>query len=540
MRERLGADDRGVSEVVGAILMFGLLVLLLSIVQTQAVPAQNQEIEIRHSQEIQDDLTKWHEIAADVSARGTPRSASVSTGTDYPPRLLFINPPPVQGSLATSSQSTASIANIESADPAVNDYIVDDQGNTLDLDTRTLEYRGNYNEYQNGPRIRYEYGLLYSQFENDAVVANAGNIIDGTNINLIFLNGSYSRTSGGDQSISVQPVSAPARSVTIEHSGTGDMFIDLPSELDESTWEAEYNTTDSVDEITKPDPDTVRIDLNESKQYNLRMSQIGLERNTGSPKGYYIVPAGDGTTSVSESSTTNVQYEVRDEYNNPVSNVSVDINAPGGTIERTTDDRGRVTAPVTPASPGTQQVGAEIDSSDPDVASGCPGPDRCTADYTVQVTDLSINPGSGVRLTDSSIKPSTINSPGPVAVNVTTGNSNVIEVTFNVTGSNDREIDSIRMNLYSASEDGPVSAGMNNSDDSIVIEDMDIGGQFYDSSSPEWKGSPDTLQSGSLTTYEFLFYDSSGNGRVAEDTDYFVLTIEYQNGERAIYFVSPD
>ena len=541
MKERLTADDRGVSEVVGAILIFGLLMLLLSILQTQVVPVQNQEIEVQHSQQVKDDLTNWHEIASDVSARGTPQSASISTGTNYPPRLLFINPPPVQGSLSTSDPSREiEIENITADEPETGDYIDDDQNGELRLSTRTLEYEGNYNEYQNEPTVRYEYGLLYSQFEDEAVIANSGNVIDGTNINLILLNGSYSRTSGGDQSVTVQPVSAPARSVAIDHNGTGDLNITLPSELSASKWREEYNESDSVDNITKPSSDTVRLNLNETKTYNLRMSQIGLERDIENPNGYYIVPAGDGTASVSEGSTTNVQYEVRDEYNNPVSNVSVDINAPGGTVQTTTDDRGRVTAPVTPASPGTLVVDAEIDSSDPDVAPGCPGPDRCTADYTVQVTDLSINPGSGVRLTDSSIKPFTISPPGPVAVNVTTGNSNVIEVTFNVTGSNNREIDSIRMNLYSASEDGPVSAGMNNSDDSIVIEDMDIGGQFYDSSSPEWKGSPDTLQSGSLTTYEFLFYDSSGNGRVAEDTDYFVLTIEYQNGERAIYFVSPD
>jgi len=547
MKERLTADDRGVSEVVGAILIFGLLVLLLSILQTQVVPVQNQEIEVQHSQQVKDDLTNWHEIASDVSARGTPQSASISTGTNYPPRLLFINPPPVQGSLSTSDPSREiEIENITADEPETGDYIDDDQNGELRLSTRTLEYEGNYNEYQNEPTVRYEYGLLYSQFEDEAVIANSGNVIDGTNINLILLNGSYSRTSGGDQSVTVQPVSAPARSVAIDHNGTGDLNITLPSELSASKWREEYNESDSVDNITKPSSDTVRLNLNETKTYNLRMSQIGLERDIENPKGYYIVPAGDGTASVSEGSTTNVQYEVRDEYNNPVSNVSVDISAPGGTKERITDDRGRVTAPVTPASPGTLVVDAEIDSSDPDVAPGCPGPDRCTADYTVQVTDLSINPNSGVKLEEVTIQTEMVTfQVGPVGIGTPfTESTEVIKAEFNST-SGTRQIAELRVNVYAAAqqdntEPAPEQVQISNTNpSSVALAGVKVSGPFYSSGDPEWVNGPRQIDQANNQRYQFAF-TQGGNSRDAESADFFVLTVVFQNGEQAIYFVSPD
>jgi len=548
MKERLTADDRGVSEVVGAILIFGLLVLLLSILQTQVVPVQNQEIEVQHSQQVENDLTNWHEIASDVSARGSPQSASVSTGTNYPPRLLFINPPPVQGTLSTSDPSQeVEIENITASEPETRDYIDDDQNGELRLSTRTLEYEGNYNEYQNEPTVRYEYGLLYSQFEDDAVVANSGNIIDGTKINLIFLNGSYSRTSGGDQSVTVQPVSAPARSVTIDHNGTGDLNITLPSELSASKWRAEYNESDSVDNITKPSSDTVRIDLNESKTYNLRTSQIGLERDIESPKGYYIVPADDGTTSVGEGSTTNVKYEVRDRYNNPVSNVTVDISTPtAGTVEATTDRQGRVVVPVTPSNPGTQTVTAEIQSSDPNVASGCPSA-RCNADYTVQVTDLSINPNSGVRLEEVTIQtePVTFQLPGlPGIPTPFTQSTEVVVAEFNSTDGT-RTVEEIRVNVYAAAqqddtEPAPDQVQMNNtSPSSVAIASMNVSGPFYSSSDPEWKNGPRQITQSSNEEYQFAF-TQGGSPRDAESADFFVLTIVFQDGEQAVYFVSPD
>ena len=539
------SDERGVSEVLGAILVFGILVLLLAIIQTQAVPAQNQEIEFQHTLDVQGDFAQYHQAASQVTANGNEQSTAIKTGTNYPSRLLFFNPPSVQGSVRTTDSETVRIENISSTGE-VDDRIDSNINNEIELDSRYLEYEANYNELKQDPTIRYEYGILYTNYSDGTTVQNQGSIIDGTNINLIFQAGDYAKTSTAEQSIDVQPVSAPARSVPIESPNGDPIIIELPSALPEEQWNDLYNSSNSVQNITRTSPDTVRIELDPSKEYSLRMSRIGLEKDVQRPDGYYVVPAGDGTASVSEGGTTNVRFEVRDEYNNPVSNVTVDIDAPGGTIENTTDAQGRVTAPVTPTSPGTQQIQAEIASSDPDVAPGCPGLPRCEADFTLQATDLSINPGSGVRLTDASIAQENQVELDPDETDQSASalpqNTHIVNATFEVTGSNNREIDSVRMNLYSTNNDGPESADMKNSDsdDSRAIEDIDIGGQFYDDSDQEWKNGPDTLTVTGETEYSFWFYDEDGNPRDARDNDYFVLTVIFDNDERAIYFVSPD
>ena len=54
------SDERGVSEVLGAILVFGILVVLLATIQTQAIPAANEQVEFNHNQEVQSDLVGFN------------------------------------------------------------------------------------------------------------------------------------------------------------------------------------------------------------------------------------------------------------------------------------------------------------------------------------------------------------------------------------------------------------------------------------------------------------------------------------------------
>ena len=553
MHTRLDSDDRGVSEVVGAILVFGVLVTLLGIIQAQAVPDQNREIEIKHTAQVQEDLVKFHEVASAVATGGEEQSVAVQSGTGYPSRLLFFNPPRVQGSVGTTGNQSVQIENV-TADGEVDDYFAD-AGNDLELFTRRIEYSAGYNEVQNDPTIRYEYGVLYSNYSDGTTIQNEGSVIDGTDINLIFAAGDYNRTSSTTQSLAVRPVSAPARSIPVEATSGDDIVLSLPSDLPESEWKELYNSSDSVVSITKPSSDTVEITLDGSKQYNLRTSRIALGTNVPEEDGYYIVPARPETASVAEGGTTNVRYEVRDRYNNPVSNVTVEVDKPdvngSSTVTNTTDANGQISVPVRPQNAGTQFATAYVE--DQSNVNGCAGANtptakdpRCQANFTLQVTDLSINPGSGVRLVDASVVPvSDFSASTPVGVNVSLGSgpTNVVNTTFNVTGSTDREIDSIRMNLYSTDENGPVTAGMNNSGGSIAIEDIRIGGRFYTSSdwgpNPSAVG-PDTLQDDTEVSYRFLFYNSDGSGRIVQENDYFVLTVEFNNNERAVYFVSPD
>lgn len=97
----LQRDTRGVSEVLGAVLVFGLVVALIAVIQIHGIPPANEQVELNHNQEVDDDFAELHSGLLNAGA-GESYTATVTLGTTYPNRFLFINPPAPQGSLRTS------------------------------------------------------------------------------------------------------------------------------------------------------------------------------------------------------------------------------------------------------------------------------------------------------------------------------------------------------------------------------------------------------------------------------------------------------
>jgi hypothetical protein len=498
-------DTRGVSEVVGAILVFGVLVALLAIMQTQAVPAANQQVEFEHTQDAQGDLIKFHQSASQVANTGDGQSVSIETGTGYPTRMLFYNPPRVQGSLSTSENRTVTIQNAEATQPEVNDYL---NGSNVTLDTRTFRYDVSYNELQNAPQVRYEYGVLYNQFEDDTTIQNPGSVIDDTDINLVFMMGDYSRTSGDTQSLDVRPVSAPARPVTIEGQNGNNITLELPTDLPVSDWRELYGDQDHVT-IQNGTAETVEIILDGDRRYTLKMAGLGLEQGVDKPDAHYIVPAEDGITSIGAGQNATVSYEVRDEYNNPVSGVNVTIDLPNGPVTKATDGRGRVSAEITADS--RVAVPAEVEPSQ------CSAGARCEADYVVQVASLNPNPSSGVTLENVSTLDVAIGG-------ITVLGDNAYDMTFS-SDSGSVGIKRVRVNHYQP-RPGDHSPAALEDPSGNTVDDITVGGDFVDIPS----SFDDVSENG--TTYTLAFSDT------VSDSHYAVVTIIYENNERSLYFVS--
>jgi FlaG/FlaF family flagellin (archaellin) len=537
MIQRFSADERGVSEVVGAILVFALAIMLLTIMQTQAVPNQNSEVEFQHSLDVQSDLIQFHQIASSVAADGSDRSVAFNLGTGYPSRLLFFNPPRVRGQLETTSPAQVEIRNVEANDGEVDDYI--GQSSPLNLDTRRLEYTVEYNEIRNDPTTRYEYGVLYSEYDGGTVFENTGNLIDGTRINLLYLAGETTKVGTTEDSIDVQGVSAPARSVSITGDpSSGPLEIRLPTQLTVTEWEELYPpaTTQNLQGLRTGGPDSIVLELDPSKTYDLRMSRIGLETGAGTQTPHYIVPVDPGVTSAGVGQTASIEYEVRDKFNNPVSGAEVDVpTASGGTTTKKTNDQGRVSTAVTTSQ--TTTFTAELQN--------CPGTgDPCNADYRVQVPGLNLNPSSGVRLTKATTEDPSPNTraeeqpgqaaPLPVTCDNDAGPDCKADVTFENTNAKEVGMKTIRINHYNPDpqDHNPVEIDDETEDGSGGSQvTVTIGGTSKSATDLDRiraKGSPDNEE-----TYTFDFSAPVHEG------DYFVLTIIYDNNERALYFVSP-
>ena len=68
---RLLADSRSVSKLVGFILLFGIVIVLLSVHQAFVVPSANEEVEFRHSQPVQKDIQILRNSVIETVATGT-------------------------------------------------------------------------------------------------------------------------------------------------------------------------------------------------------------------------------------------------------------------------------------------------------------------------------------------------------------------------------------------------------------------------------------------------------------------------------------
>ncbi len=521
----LDTDDRGVSEVIGAILVFGILVTLLGIIQAQAVPNQNQEIEVQHTAEVESDLINLHQTISAVSANGNGQSSSISAGTDYPSRLLFFNPPPVQGKIETSDPQNITIENIEADNSEVQDYVSSGSPNSIVINSSRLRYRAEYNEIQNEPTVRYEYGVLYSRFDDGLTVKNEGAVIDGPRINLLGIEGNYSTASSRQQSLSVEPVSAPARSVSISGDGSGNNIeIELQSNLSASEWRELYDPSSSsrIVGISNSGSNRVLFELDPGFDYELRLSKVALEQGVSKTEPAYIVPVQPGVTNAGVGEPVIVEYEVRDRFNNPVSGVTVEVEDPAGrtVATKTTNSEGRVTAQVTP--PATQDYTGTIDLSG--TSSTSCGSGKCEADYRTQVPRISLNPFTGVIVEGSQT--------GDAIGNINTGlDDETVSILLNNTDQTDSaKIQSLRINHYSPDPNGHSPVEFRNSSGESV-DNIVIGGGFKDSTNSNIDALA-PIPAGGEEEFAFVFNGSVSQGH------YFVVTVIYDN-QRARYFISP-
>jgi len=360
------SDERGVSEVLGAILVFGILVVLLGIIQTQAVPAQNQEIEFKHNQEVQGDFVDFNEVTSDVASEGNPKSVKIQMGASYPSRLFFVNPPQPGGEIRTAGNESVSIYNVNATDSNTEKYIDDSMEN---LSTRRLEYDPTYNEYRNAPVTVLEYGAVYRDFENknETIINDESELVRGNTISLTLLNGNLSKGQATALSLEAQATSAPARTVQVEADRTADnITINIPTNLNVSDWEEMVGDEEYVEGVVQ-NGSKVEIRLNSSQSYNLRVPQIGVGTQVPTPEATYVTRSSDRRLQIDRANTLPV--EVRDRYNNPVSGESINLSVDDGqfengaqTIESNTSKQGRPTARYFGGAKGVVRVNASLDT----------------------------------------------------------------------------------------------------------------------------------------------------------------------------------
>lgn len=216
-------DERGVSNLVGTMILVAFLIITLSLYQAQAVPAQNGEVEFKHNLRVQTDLLDVRNAILQSKETGTSAHVTIEMGTSYPTRVITINPPAPAGHIRTTDEKPLKVFD-ESGSEISTDVCPGDSV------TRLFVYEPNYHAYHNAPTTVYEHSVLYNQFESANVPLSGQTLVVGDTINLIPLRSQYSLATS-------QPIVFDARAGKLKSSSVTNATVVLPTQLTEDNWE---------------------------------------------------------------------------------------------------------------------------------------------------------------------------------------------------------------------------------------------------------------------------------------------------------------
>lgn len=220
---RLRDDERAQSIQIGAVLLFGVLVILFSVYQAVIVPSQNQEVEFNHNQRVQGDMVELRNAVLETKSAGTDGFVSVELGTQFPARLVGLNPPSPSGVLQTTAERPVVVRDASGSD------ITSDVCPGSDVTTRAFEYTPSYSEYRNAGTLRYENSVLYQNFSENTVTLSSQQLVRGDRVQLIPLNRSFREASSRTVSVDFKPGRLDTSQRDIDS-------ITVPTELSRSAW----------------------------------------------------------------------------------------------------------------------------------------------------------------------------------------------------------------------------------------------------------------------------------------------------------------
>jgi len=351
--------DRGVSTLIGFILLFGILIVAFAIYQGLVIPEQNKQAEFDHNQEVQGQMLNLQDAIRRTGTTGVSQSVSIQVGADYPNRALGVNFAIGSGTVRTeeanpSGPNNITFENVRAVRDEVADYWNSSNPNTnLGFRTKDIVYDPQYTRYSDAPDTVYSNTGVFNTFDAANLSIADQILIRGNQITVVAINGSLSQSKSGNGAsvpVSTEPLSVATNSITIENNGQGPMNLTVPTTVPNRTvWNRSLGGQDAVKSggIAVSGNDVI-IPL-KNRTYSLRMAKIGVGSKTTDEDAEYIVPVDPPPRTVFNDTNHEVTVEVRDRFNNPNASTEVSATVVGdGSIspengDRTTDSNGQVT-----------------------------------------------------------------------------------------------------------------------------------------------------------------------------------------------------
>jgi len=343
---RFRDDERAVTVQIGAILLFATIIIALSLYQATVVPAQNADVEYKHSQTVQNQLSDVRNAILRTAGSGNSQPVTVSLGTQYPSRVFLMNPPPATGTLRTGAyeNGTVQLSNVNATNDETRDFLA----GSWNASTKYLAFEPDYSEYDNPPDLLYESSVLsnyYPNADNGTAIPLTDQLLvnnETKTITLVTLNGSVSTTRASAVSVTPVALSAPYQRVQVEKNNTTDpAVLSVPTKISAAQLR---NQTDLgshpgfVDVTDHPtESDRVVIEVDWDGQFTLQTSRIGLGSGSENPDPHYLT--------LIENRGDRVIVEARDRFNNAESGVTVSVDNASlfKQAQQITDENGRAT-----------------------------------------------------------------------------------------------------------------------------------------------------------------------------------------------------
>lgn len=340
--DRLGTasdgEARGQTEVLGIAFAFALVVFLIGLNQAFVVPQDNAEVEFQHSQEVRNDVVDLRGGIVEAASSNERQAVPVRFGTEYPGRLVAVNPPPVAGRLRTVGGGEVSVDGVNMTEVCGTD----DQP-----DTQFLEYDANYNEFEGGPPITVENSVTHREGDGDRRLDTGQVVVRGNVIEVTRLVGDYRRTTVRTETVELVPAATTGIDTIQGVNRDSPVSVTFPTRLGEDDWDRLTDDGRVNDVDVSGDEVTLELDApSASEEYVVRCTTVGIEQEpdvsperspplTGDPTTIinpwgpdtlelFTVEDGDGSTDVNATFVNRYDGEI----NVTEARVSY-VNAPG-------------------------------------------------------------------------------------------------------------------------------------------------------------------------------------------------------------------
>ncbi|MEM2716836.1 MAG: hypothetical protein QW455_04335, partial [Archaeoglobaceae archaeon] len=351
-------NSKAVSPLIGFILLMAIVMGLIGILQSTAVPQWNKAVEAKHLSELKYGVADVSEVVSLSASTGNPAKVVLKAGVDYPNYYVLFSPPK-----ASTTISTKDLGIRVDGDVSVGG---ERREFRLENTTSAIIVEPNY-FYSSRSKLIYEHSAVL-RLEDSFVLKESDQISFSNNsISLYIIKANFNSFATTESAnLIFIPVSIGGRNlfsgnISFEcfDEKTAEWWNSKLSDVYRNNSEVKVSRTGNV--VSLENLKNVTLSISVFEAYALATGEI---LPNPSQAQYNLIAITSTSFNVYLHSTLGLGARVVDSYGNPVRGVGVVINDPcNGDTQKISDERGEVWYYFNANCTGNQLVNFGVDGS---------------------------------------------------------------------------------------------------------------------------------------------------------------------------------